>query len=87
MRVSLVATFRLPLLNDSGLIEAREHDPKREALQADLPLLNDSGLIEAYARSPGLGALSSLPLLNDSGLIEANTKLRLDALRDNPFRC
>ena len=63
MRVSLVATFRLPLLNDSGLIEAREHDPKREAIQADLPLLNDSGLIEA------------------------NTKLRLDAQRDNPFRC
>ncbi len=38
---------RLPLLNDSGLIEADEPGPLRLNGRKLLPLLNDSGLIEA----------------------------------------
>ena len=62
----------LPLLNDSGLIEAESRPIGFSELATTLPLLNDSGLIEAMTLLDPLDfAGVRLPLLNDSGLIEA----------------
>ena len=72
--MTFTGTPVLPLLNDSGLIEAEEF-PVQMWQQYALPLLNDSGLIEAgpLVHAPQLTRMD-LPLLNDSGLIEASSK-------------